>query len=465
MSVLGRAFGNIKCATAKPRGVTGDVRRAVGFLLVGTIGLAAPLLEAHAGGRLAAVGTVAPFIAVAAVALASTRGPLFEAFAYEGDRKAGRLYGLASFALAVAGLAILLVGFGLPTAAFVIAVFVFTTGNLSQDLIWRRTPRPVVATAAYAAVGTLGGIASVVAVGTLGGAVPSPPLTVFVAASGALLGALVRSALYVRDDSLVLLSTGLLVWFLLELETGTPGPTARRVGVGLALTVALGYVAYALGTASITGMLTGVLLALFAVVLGGYGWFVLLVTFFGLGGLASKYRYEEKLERGIAQENEGARGSGNVLANSAVALVAVVAYAYAASGQVGVDAALFQFAFAGAVAAALADTFSSEFGGLFDSPRLITTFERVDPGTDGAVTPQGAVAGLAGAAIIGGLGGAFFEFGPSTVALVTVAGVVGMTADSILGATLEGTRLGNQGVNLLATLTAGLAAAGGAVLL
>ena len=463
MSVLGRAFGNVKCATAEPRGVTGDVRRAVGFLVVGAIGLVTPLLKAHAGGTLAAVGTVAPFIAVAAVALASTRGPLFEAFAYEGDREAGRLYGLASFALAIAGLAILLVGFGLPTAAFVVAVFVFTTGNLAQDLVWRRTPRPVVATAAYAAVGTVGGIASIIAVGALGGSVPSPPLTVFVAASGALLGALVRSALYVRDDSLVLLSTGLVVWFLLELEAGTPGPTARRIGIGLALTVALGYVAYALGTASVTGMLTGVLLALFAVVLGGYGWFVVLVTFFGLGGLASKYRYEEKLERGIAQENEGARGSGNVLANSAVALVAVVAYA--ASGQVGVDAALFRFAFAGAVAAALADTFSSEFGGLFDSPRLVTTFERVDPGTDGAVTPQGAVAGLTGAAIIGGLGGAFFEFEPSTVALVTAAGVVGMTADSILGATLEGTRLGNQGVNLLATLTAGLAAAGGAVLL
>ena len=51
------------------------------------------------------------------------------------------------------------------------------------------------------------------------------------------------------------------------------------------------------------------------------------------------------------------------------------------------------------------------------------------------------------------------------MALVAVAGFAGMTADSILGATLEGTHLGNQGVNLLATLTAGLVAAGGAVLL
>jgi uncharacterized protein (TIGR00297 family) len=210
-------------------------------------------------------------------------------------------------------------------------------------------------------------------------------------------------------------------------------------------------------------MLTGVLLAFFAVVLGGLGWFVLLVTFFGLGGLASKYRYEEKLDRGIAQANRGARGSGNVLANSLVALFAVVAYA--AGRHLGLDASVFRFAFAGAVAAALADTFSSEFGGLFDDPRLITTFETVAPGTDGGVTVQGAAAGLVGAALIAGLGGIFFDFATPAVALVAATGVVGMTVDSILGATMEGTRLTNQSVNLLATLSAGLLAAGGSVLL
>jgi uncharacterized protein (TIGR00297 family) len=463
VSVRGHAFGKVKWATTESRAVTGDVRRAVGFFLVGAIGLIAPLLDGHADETLAAVGTVAPFVLVAVVALVSREGRLFETFAHEGDREEGRLYGLASFALAVAGLAILTVGFDLPTTGFVAAVFVFTTGNLAQDLLARRIPGAVAGTTAFAAVGTLGGVASMSVAGLLGAATPSPPLAVFVAASGALLGALIRSALYIRDDSLVLLSGGLVIWLLIELEAGTPGPSLGRVAAGLALTVALGYVAYALGTASITGMLTGVLLAFFAVVLGGYGWFVLLVTFFGLGGLASKYRYDEKLERGIAQENEGARGSGNVLANSAVALVAVIAYA--ASDHVGMDASLFRVAFAGAVAAALADTFSSEFGGLFDSPRLITTFERVAPGTDGGVTWQGAVAGLAGAAVIGGLGGIFFGFTLVAIALVALAGFAGMTVDSVLGATLEGGRLDNQSVNLLATLSAGLiAAAGGALL-
>ncbi|MFC6736563.1 DUF92 domain-containing protein, partial [Halolamina salina] len=39
----------------------------------------------------------------------------------------------------------------------------------------------------------------------------------------------------------------------------------------------------------------------------------------------------------------------------------------------------------------------------------------------------------------------------------TVGGVVGMTADSLLGATVEGDRLENETVNLLATLSGALA--------
>jgi uncharacterized protein (TIGR00297 family) len=306
----------------------------------------------------------------------------------------------------------------------------------------------------FAVAGAVGALGAVFAAGALGAETPALSVATFVAASAGLLGALIRSVLYVRDDSLVLLSTGVVVWLLLELGAMA---TPQRVAVGLALTVVLGFLAYGLGTASVTGMLTGVLLSLFTVVLGGYVWFVLLVTFFGVGGLASKYRYEEKLQRGIAQENEGARDSGNVLANSAVALVAVVAYA--AVAHAGMDASVFRFAFAGAVAAAMADTLSSEFGGLFDTPRLITTLKPVEAGTDGGVTWQGVVAGLAGSGIIAGLGALFFSLGVPGTVTILAAGFVGMTVDSILGATLEGDRLDNQSVNLLATLSAGLVAA------
>lgn len=434
--------------------MTGDTERAVGYLLVGSLAFSAPILDGRVNELAAAIGTIAPFALVAAVALVSTDGPVFEFFARNGDREEGRLYSLASVALGMTALAVLFVALDLPLAAFVAAVFVLTAGNVGQRLAVSRVPVPAVGASAFAVVGTLAGTAAVVVSGQLGSTVPPLTLTVFVTASGALVGALVRSILSPRDDSLVLLSAALVIWFLLGLGLD-PGP--ERIAVGITVTIALGYTAYALGTASSTGMLSGVLLALWAVVLGGYGWFVLLVTFFGLGGLASKYRYEEKLSRGIAQENEGARGSGNVLANSAVALVAVVAYA--ASDHAGIDPLVFQFAFGGAVAAALADTFSSEFGGLFDGPRLITTFERVDPGTDGGVTWQGAVAGGVGAGIIAGLAWVFFEFDTIATATILAAGVLGMIVDSVFGATLEGDRLGNQAVNLLATLSAGLAAA------
>jgi uncharacterized protein (TIGR00297 family) len=433
--------------------VTAEIERAVGYLLVGSLTLVAPVLDGRVDASIAAVGTVGPLALVAIAALASTDGPVFEFFAREADRENGRLYSLGSFALAIVALAVLFVALGLPLAALVAAVFTLTVGNLAQRLVGSASTVPIVGASSFAVVGTLGGTGAVLAAGQLGSTVPPLAALVFASASGAVIGALVRSTLSPLDDPIVVLSVGLVIWFLLGLGIV---PSVQRLAIGVVVTVALGFLAYALGTASTTGTLSGVVLALWAVVLGGYGWFVLLVTFFGLGGLASKYRYDEKVERGIAQENEGARGGGNVLANSAAALVAVVAYA-GASG-IGGDAIVFQFAFVGSVAAALADTFSSEFGGLFDSPRLVTTLEHVPAGTDGGVTWQGVVAGAIGSGIIAGLARVFFEFDDISTAALFGAGLFGMVIDSILGATLEGERLGNQAVNLLATLSAGVAA-------
>ena len=145
------------------------------------------------------------------------------------------------------------------------------------------------------------------------------------------------------------------------------------------------------------------------------------------------------------------------------ALLSLLAAA-ASPTHIPVSPDIFLFAFAGAIAAAMSDTFSSEFGGLFDDPRLITTFEPVPPGTDGAVTWQGEVAGLIGAGIIAGIAGLMFESVATLgVGIVLGAGVVGMTVDSLRGATIEGRWVGNQGVNFLATVVAAIAGGGLAV--
>lgn len=422
--------------------MTTRVRRAASYAVVSTLSLAAPLLDW-------AVSLV--FAAVAVGALAVTDGPLFELFARPGDRQEGRLHGLAAFAFAVTGLALMASLLGMPTRVFVATVLLVGYGNLAQQAVAQRGSEAITRTTAFVGVGFAAAIAGQTLALTMRGTAVSGhlPEIAFLAASGAVLAGLLRSVLFARDDPLVLLSVALLLWLFADLMVAI---TLTGVVVAIAVMTLFGYVSWALDTASIPGMLTGVLLGMLTIVLGGYGWFAVLIAFFAIGGLSTKFRYDQKKVRGVAEENEGARGSGNVLGNAAVALVAVLAYA--ARGKLPVGGSLFLFAFAGSIATAMSDTLSSEIGGVFDDPRLITTLERVDPGTDGGVTWQGELAGIAGAAVVAAIAGLLFDgVGAAGAAVIVLAGAGGMTMDSLLGATVEGDRLGNQAVNFLATLT------------
>ena len=409
--------------------------------------MAAPVLGRAAFAPFAAVALLAAFVV--------TDGPLFDLFARPADRREGRLNGLVGFALAAAGLAILATEIGLPIGLFVAAVLVLAYGNLGKRLVAETSDNPFLGVAGFAAGGSIAGVGGQVAVASLTSSSIPLPRFAFLAVAGTLVAALFREMLFERDDPVVMLSTGLLLWLFDGLATGVG---TVEVAAGLAITVALGYTSYALGTASVAGMLSGVLLGLLVVVFGGFGWFAVLITFFGVGALSTKFRYDDKKRRGIAEENEGARGTGNVLGNAAVALACVLCFA--ASGSLPIGGTLFQYAFAGSLAAALSDTLSSELGGLYDNPRLITTLERVPPGTDGGVTWQGEVFGLAGAVVVAGVAFGLLP-GVSTLGAVAVAagGVVGMTVDSVLGATVEGPEFGNEAVNFAATLVGAVVSA------
>ncbi|OVE85372.1 DUF92 domain-containing protein [Natronolimnobius baerhuensis] len=435
--------------------MTAPVRRAGVFAALCTLALVVPLFGT----------TVA--VAVAAVALLGagvvSDGPVFDLLAYPGDYEDGRLYGLLTFILAAVLLGVIAETSSMSTAVFVGTVFLVGYGDLGEQLARQRTDHDVARVTVFclsALVAAVAGQVATVAITDGAGALESVlPTLVFLAASGALLAALLRDILMLYDDPVVMLFVGLLLWLLAELE---PALGAVEITIALAITAAFGYVAYALETASIAGMLTGVLLCLLTIILGGYGWFAVLVSFFAIGGLSTKFRYDRKEDLGVAEENNGARGIGNVLGNASVAIAAVLGYAASSAAVFPIDLepTLFLFAFAGSVATAMSDTLSSEIGSIFESPRLITTLEPVDPGTDGGVTWQGEVAGLGGAAIVALLSyGLFPEVELIGATIIAAAGFVGMTVDSLLGATLEGTLLGNQGVNFLATLSGALACA------
>ncbi|MFC4550856.1 MULTISPECIES: DUF92 domain-containing protein [Halorussus] len=425
--------------------MTTRVRRAAGYAVVSTLSLAAPTLG---------WATAVAYAAVAVGALAVTDGPLFELFARPTDRQEGRLHGLAGFAFAATGLALLTTLMTLPARVFVASVVLLGFGNLAQQVVGEYSNESIAQVTAFVFGGFLAAVAGQAATLALEGTpvAGALPEMAFLAASGVLLAGLLRSVLFARDDPLVMLSAAMLLWLFADLAVEV---TLTSVAVAIAVTALFGYVSWALDAASIPGMLTGELLAMLTIVLGGYGWFAVLIAFFGIGSLSTKFRYDQKLDRGVAQENDGARGSGNVLGNAAVALVAVLAYA--ARGKLPGDGTLFLFAFAGSIATAMSDTLSSEIGGVFDDPRLITTLKRVEPGTDGGVTWQGELAGVAGAAVVAAIAAGLFESVDLVgAAVIVLAGAGGMTMDSLLGATLEGDRLGNQAVNFLATLTGAL---------
>ena len=149
-------------------------------------------------------------------------------------------------------------------------------------------------------------------------------------------------------------------------------------------------------------------------------------------------------------EFEGRRTSKNVISNGVVACF-MAAFGGYYSPLVG--------GFIGAIATATADTLASEIGVLDHHPRLITTLQKVDPGTNGAVSTLGTVVGMAGAAIIGM---AAFLLGimddPLLAVFVSIiSGTVGCFMDSILGAVFENHNLlTNEHVNLIATIVGAL---------
>ncbi len=164
--------------------------------------------------------------------------------------------------------------------------------------------------------------------------------------------------------------------------------------------------------------------------LGGVNYFFLAVLFFVVAEAST--RFSSKRTK-ISHER---RTTGNIFGNSCVAVIAL--------------AMNVEIAFFGALAAALADTLSSEFGMLSKKkPVLLTTFEEVEHGTDGGVTALGTWSSLLGAAIIASIHFAW-NWNTYLFGVLVLAGAFGSVVDSFFGAVFERNKLlGNTEVNFL----------------
>lgn len=281
-------------------------------------------------------------------------------------------------------------------------------------------------------------------------------LVFFVAVIGAVTGSLFESIPSEIDKNIsVSLGAGMTMWIFEEFRYWVP---PEKMVLALIFSFFLGILAYRAKIADVSALLSAALLGVLIIVFSGFSWFLLLLTFFILGGGFTKYKYAYKESIGIAQAKDGIRSYENVFSNSTAALALAVAYGIFPEHSLPII-----YAYMGTVATATGDTLASEIGTTARGrPRMITTLKLSEPGVDGAVSLLGELAAILGSAVIGILA---YLLGISdnlllAVLITTAGGFFGTNMDSFLGATLQKRGLlSNSGVNFVATFAgAGISA-------
>ncbi len=290
---------------------------------------------------------------------------------------------------------------------------------------------------------------------------PEPDLWFSIVAPlvAALVAALVETIPIKLDDNIsVPASAAAVLWALSLVRIELVWPADPTGGQSIVLATAANVVVAFLGhrahLVTAAGAVTGALIGIaIAVTTGWPGWSLLLATFLA-ASVSSRLGLGRKTLLGIAEERGGRRGPGNAIANTGLAAVA----ALLAVSTVHRDLALL--AFVTALAAGGSDTIASEIGKAWGRRTyLVSTLKRAAPGTSGAMSLEGTVAGVTGAALLGAFAVAVGLIPQSALVAVVAGATIGSVAESLLGATLEAPGiLNNDVLNFLNTAIAAGAA-------
>ena len=120
---------------------------------------------------------------------------------------------------------------------------------------------------------------------------------------------------------------------------------------------------------------------------GGLGWrgYLVVAAYFLVGTAVTRLGIHRKQAQGIAEKRGGARGPENVWGSALTGAVCAVGYAF-------FPHSLWWLGYSASFAAKLADTVSSEVGKAYGRQTfLITTFQPVPAGTEGAVSLEGSL--------------------------------------------------------------------------
>jgi uncharacterized protein (TIGR00297 family) len=231
--------------------------------------------------------------------------------------------------------------------------------------------------------------------------------------------------------------------------------TALGISLGLALLVFLARAATPL--AALTGGVITAVLTL-APLPESSSWYHSalppLLALFLLTFSATRFGRGKKQRLGVAEDKRG-RNAAQVAANLGVAgLGAAAALSHPLPGT------CYAVVVVAALAEATADTLASELGEVLGGqPLMVTTRHRVTPGTDGAISLAGTLAGSGGAVLVVLVATLTLGFAVSDAVGAGLGAVGGLFVDSLLGATAERRGwLNNDAVNFLSTLAAAVIA-------
>lgn len=222
-----------------------------------------------------------------------------------------------------------------------------------------------------------------------------------------------------------------------------------QLALGIVISSAIALVAHKKEALSKSGVWGAIVIGVAIFGFGGWVWGSILITFFILSSLLSKYREEKKKIVAEKFAKGSKRDIWQALANGGAGAILAVFYCLTHSD-------ILWFAFIGAMATVNADTWATELGVLSKRwPRLLTNWKRVEPGTSGGVSKDGLMASAAGGLAIGlsaviflYVDRAFFHSSNTplnftgrhfvlSLLIAPVAGFAGSLFDSLLGATVQ----------------------------
>ncbi|MEA5452740.1 TIGR00297 family protein [Leptolyngbya sp. CCNP1308] len=184
--------------------------------------------------------------------------------------------------------------------------------------------------------------------------------------------------------------------------------------------------------------------ALGVIIWGCLGWrgYVVMMAYFLAGTAVTRLGKGRKEAAGIAEGRSGVRGPENVWGSALAAAVCAGAIAILSATTSPASQALWLpllgLAYVSSLSTKLSDTTASEVGKAYGrSTFLITSLKPVPAGTEGAVSLEGTLAGVAGSlamALVGWAVGLITLWG---ILICLVAAFIATTLESLIGATLQ----------------------------